>query len=81
MAQQDPAWLHDLAVTEVITASASSWTAPFTALSPRRSGKLVTALRRKGADEVRRALYGALSRQSMVNDSMNSALCVLSRMC
>ncbi|MBT2370341.1 IS5/IS1182 family transposase, partial [Streptomyces sp. ISL-10] len=34
----------------VITASESSWTAPFTGLSPRQFGKLITALRREGAD-------------------------------
>ncbi|MCE7553161.1 transposase [Streptomyces thermodiastaticus] len=38
----------------VITASEPSWTAPFTGLSPRQSGKLVTALRREGADPVRK---------------------------
>ncbi|GHF61636.1 hypothetical protein GCM10018787_07400 [Streptomyces thermodiastaticus] len=38
----------------VITASESSWTARFTGLSPRQSGKLVTALRREGADAVRK---------------------------
>ncbi|MEU6475975.1 transposase [Streptomyces sp. NPDC047017] len=38
----------------VITASEPSWTAPFTGLSPRRFGKLVTALRREGADPVRK---------------------------
>lgn len=38
----------------VITASESSWTAPFTGLSPRVFGKLVTALRREGADPVRK---------------------------
>lgn len=37
-----------------ITASEPSWTAPFTGLSPRCFGKLLTALRREGADEVRR---------------------------
>ncbi|MGW7096339.1 transposase [Streptomyces sp. NPDC054874] len=41
-------------MTGVITASASSWIAPFTGLSPRCFGKLVTALCREGADEVRR---------------------------
>jgi hypothetical protein len=41
-------------VAGVITASESSWIAPFTGLSPRRFGKLVTALRREGADPVRR---------------------------
>jgi hypothetical protein len=41
-------------VAGVITASESSCIAPFTGLSPRRFGKLVTALRREGADPVRR---------------------------
>ncbi|WP_030732602.1 IS5/IS1182 family transposase [Streptomyces sp. NRRL S-237] len=38
----------------VITASEPSWTAPFSGLSPRAFGKLVTVLRRQGADAVRR---------------------------
>ncbi|MFD4114203.1 transposase [Streptomyces niveus] len=38
----------------VITASESSWIAPFTGLSPRLFGKLVAVLRREGADAVRR---------------------------
>ncbi|MEH0447720.1 transposase family protein [Streptomyces sp. B21-102] len=38
----------------VITASEPSWIAPFTGTSPRCFGKLVTALHREGADEVRR---------------------------
>ncbi|WP_073743353.1 IS5/IS1182 family transposase [Streptomyces sp. CB02115] len=38
----------------VITASESSWIAPFTGLSPSVFGKLVTALRREGADAVRK---------------------------
>jgi hypothetical protein len=38
----------------VITASESSWTAPFTGLSPRCFGKLVTVLRREGADAIRK---------------------------
>ncbi|MGY6025360.1 transposase [Streptomyces spinosirectus] len=38
----------------VITASQPSWISPFTGLSPRCFGKLVTALRREGADTVRR---------------------------
>ncbi|MFJ9143817.1 MULTISPECIES: transposase [Streptomyces] len=38
----------------VITASESSWIVPFTGLSPRVFGKLVTALRREGADPVRK---------------------------
>lgn len=38
----------------VITASEPSWIAPFTGLSPRIFGKLVTALRREGANPVRR---------------------------
>ncbi|WP_221354722.1 transposase [Streptomyces beigongshangae] len=38
----------------VITASQPSWIGPFTGLSPCCFGKLVTALRREGADTVRR---------------------------
>jgi hypothetical protein len=38
----------------VITSSEPSWTAPFTGPSPRQFGKLITALRREGADPVRR---------------------------
>ncbi|MBN3933305.1 transposase [Streptomyces verrucosisporus] len=38
----------------VITASEPSWIAPFTGLSPRQFAKLITALRREGADPVRR---------------------------
>ncbi|MET9465943.1 transposase [Streptomyces sp. NPDC006544] len=38
----------------VITASEPPWTAPFTGLSPRCFGKLVTLLRREGADAVRK---------------------------
>ncbi|MER5778355.1 transposase family protein [Streptomyces sp. NPDC002039] len=38
----------------VITASEPSWIAPFTGLSPRCFGKLVTVLRREGEDAVRR---------------------------
>jgi hypothetical protein len=38
----------------VITASQSSWIAPFTGLSPRSFGKLTTMLRREGTDAVRR---------------------------
>ncbi|MFJ9929685.1 transposase [Streptomyces misionensis] len=41
-------------MTGVSTASESSWIAPFTGLSPRQFGKLVTALRREGADPVRK---------------------------
>jgi len=39
----------------VITASEPAWTAPFTGLGPRVFGKLVTALRREGADPVRKS--------------------------
>jgi hypothetical protein len=38
----------------VITASLPSWIAPFTGLSLRSFGKLVTVLRREGADAVGR---------------------------
>jgi hypothetical protein len=39
----------------VITASEPSWIAPFAGLSPRQFSKLVTALRREGADPVRKS--------------------------
>ncbi|MFC8765738.1 transposase [Streptomyces sp. NPDC057193] len=38
----------------VIMASEPSWIVPFTGLSPRQFGKLVTVLRRQGADAVRK---------------------------
>ncbi|MGW8765160.1 helix-turn-helix domain-containing protein [Streptomyces sp. NPDC055815] len=38
----------------MITTSDSSWIAPFSGLSPRNFAKLVTVLRRAGADAVRR---------------------------
>ncbi|WP_329021696.1 MULTISPECIES: transposase [unclassified Streptomyces] len=38
----------------VITASEPSWIAPFSGLSPRAFGKLVTVFRREGADVVRK---------------------------
>jgi hypothetical protein len=50
----------------VITASEPSWIAPFAGLSPRRFGKLVTALRREGADEVRRGRPWGLSLEDRV---------------
>jgi hypothetical protein len=45
----------------VITASESSWAAPFTGLGPRQFAKLVTVLRRGGADAVRRGRPWSLS--------------------
>ncbi|MGR3875566.1 transposase [Streptomyces graminifolii] len=45
----------------VITASESSWTAPFTGLSPCAFGRLVTLLRREGADTVRKGRPWSLS--------------------
>ncbi|CAL9309950.1 hypothetical protein SUDANB180_03023 [Streptomyces sp. enrichment culture] len=41
-------------MTRVITASELSWITPFTELSPQQSGRLVAALRREGADPVRK---------------------------
>jgi hypothetical protein len=41
-------------VAGVITASEPSWIAPFSGLSPRQFGKLITALRREGAAPVRK---------------------------
>ncbi|WDV31007.1 transposase family protein [Streptomyces sp. AD16] len=45
----------------MITASEPSWIAPFTGLSPRQIGKLVTVLRREGADAVRKGQPWSLS--------------------
>lgn len=45
---------NDRAVSGVITASEPSWIAPFSGLSPRQFGKLITALRREGVDPVRK---------------------------
>jgi hypothetical protein len=50
----------------VITASEPSWIAPFTGLSPRCFGKLLTALRREGADTVRRGRPWSLSFEDRV---------------
>ncbi|MFI7241700.1 transposase [Streptomyces qinglanensis] len=50
----------------VITASEPSWIAPFTGLSPRQFGKLVTALRREGADPVRKGRPWSLPVQDRV---------------
>ncbi|WP_420168304.1 transposase [Streptomyces violaceoruber] len=41
-------------MASVITASEPSWIGPFTGLSPRQFNKLITALRREGADPVRK---------------------------
>jgi len=53
-------------VVGVITASEPSWIAPFTGLSPRCFGKLVTTLRRDGADTVRRGRPWSLSLEDRV---------------
>ncbi|WP_329042200.1 transposase [Streptomyces sp. NBC_00178] len=50
----------------VITASQSSWIAPFTGLTPRALGKLVTALRREGADAPLRGRPWQLSLEDRV---------------
>jgi len=50
----------------VITASEPSWIAPFSGLSPRCFGKLVTMLRRDGADAVRRGRPWSLSLEDRV---------------
>ncbi|MCC8340270.1 transposase [Streptomyces sp. R1] len=50
----------------VITASEPSWIAPFTGLSPRQFGKLITALRREGADPVRKGRPWSLSLEDRV---------------
>jgi hypothetical protein len=51
--QEGPEW-DDLAVAGVITASEPSWINPFTGLSPRQFGMLISALRREGTDPVRK---------------------------
>lgn len=53
-------------VAGVITASEPSWIAPFTGLSPRQFGKLITALRREGADPARRGRPWSLSLEDRV---------------
>ncbi|MGD3109417.1 transposase [Streptomyces sp. YGL11-2] len=50
----------------VITASKPSWIVPFAGLSPRCFRKLVTALRREGADAVRRGRPWSLSLEDRV---------------
>ncbi|MCD9592384.1 transposase [Streptomyces sp. 8ZJF_21] len=50
----------------VITVSEPSWIAPFTGLSPRGFSKLVTALRREGADAVRPGRPWSLSLENRV---------------
>ncbi|MFI7388520.1 transposase [Streptomyces sp. NPDC049813] len=50
----------------VITASAPSWITPFTGLSPRCFGRLVTALRREGAEAVRRGRPWGLTLENRV---------------
>lgn len=50
----------------VITASESSWIAPFTGLSPREFRKLMTVLRREGADTVRPGRPWSLSLEDRV---------------
>nr|WP_202456305.1 MULTISPECIES: transposase [unclassified Streptomyces] len=55
-----------LSVAGVITASEPSWIAPFTGLSPLQFGKLLTALRREGADPVRKGLPWSLPLEDRV---------------
>ncbi|MCX4515787.1 transposase [Streptomyces sp. NBC_01619] len=50
----------------VITASEPSWIAPFSGLSPRQFGKLITALRREGADPVRKGRLWSLPLEDRV---------------
>ncbi|WFB88427.1 MULTISPECIES: transposase [Streptomyces] len=53
-------------MSAVITASQPSWIGPFTGLSPRCCGKLVNALRREGADAVRRGRPWSLTLEDRV---------------
>lgn len=50
----------------VITASEPSWITPFTGVNPRQFHKTVTALRREGADLVRRGRPWGLSLEDRV---------------
>ncbi|MEU9397623.1 transposase [Streptomyces sp. NPDC048324] len=50
----------------VITAPEPSWITPFTGLSSRQFGKLLTALRRKGVDPVRKGRPWSLSLEDRV---------------
>jgi hypothetical protein len=50
----------------VITASESSLIGPFTGLSPRQFGRLITALRREGADPVRKGRPWGLALEDRV---------------
>ncbi|MEU9993696.1 transposase [Streptomyces sp. NPDC048045] len=53
-------------MTGVITASEPSWIAPFSRLSPRGFHKLITALRREGADPIRKGRPWNLSLEDRV---------------
>lgn len=57
---------HDLGMAGVIMASESSWIVPFTRLSPQLFRKLITVLRREGADEVRRGRPWSLPLEDQV---------------
>jgi hypothetical protein len=50
----------------VITASEPSWISPFTGMNPRQFHQIVAALRREGADLVRRGRPWALSLEEHV---------------
>lgn len=57
---------NDLGVTAVITASVPSWIGPFTGLSPRCFGKLVTTVRRETAAELQRGRPWGLSLEDRI---------------
>jgi hypothetical protein len=57
---------QDAGVAGVITASDPSWIAPFTGLSPRSFGRLVTSLRREGLDTQGRGRPWSLSLEDRV---------------
>ncbi|MER5532566.1 transposase [Streptomyces mirabilis] len=50
----------------MITASEPSWLAPFTGLSPRQFGKLVTAMRSQGTDQVRKGRPWSLTLEDRI---------------
>ena len=58
----------------MITVLEPSWTAPFTGLSPRTFGRLVTTLRREGADTVRPGRPWSVSLEDRAESGANAAV-------
>ncbi|GAA2978448.1 hypothetical protein GCM10020227_53920 [Streptomyces flavovirens] len=66
-------------LTAVITATQPAWATPFTGPSPRRFSKLVTMLRREGADAVRRGRPWSLPLEDRVIDADTHLVVVVGR--